>query len=70
MMPDDGNLDPSCSRLHHDEYEANGGLIMHLQSLNSQSNREVRVEFRAARNTNAVRDDCSAPKTYIRNKWS
>lgn len=24
-MPDDGNLDPSCSRLHHDEYGTNGG---------------------------------------------
>lgn len=37
-MPDEGNLDPGCSRLHHDEYEASGGLITHLQSLNSQSN--------------------------------
>lgn len=45
-MPDDGNLDPSCSRLHHDEYETNGGLIAHLQLLNSQSNGEVRAEFR------------------------
>lgn len=37
-MPDEGNLDPGCSRLHHDEYETSGGLITHLQSLNSQSN--------------------------------
>lgn len=37
-MPDEGNLDPGCSRLHHDEYETSGGLITHLQPLNSQSN--------------------------------
>lgn len=24
MMPDEGNLDPGCSRLHHDEYETSG----------------------------------------------
>lgn len=23
-MPDEGNLDPGCSRLHHDEYETSG----------------------------------------------
>lgn len=23
-MPGEGNLDPGCSRLHHDEYEASG----------------------------------------------
>lgn len=65
MMPDDGNLDPRCSRLHHDEYETNGGLITHLQSLNPQSNREVRAELGTMRN----RDDCRAAKTYVGNKW-
>lgn len=64
MMPDEGNLDPGCSRLHHDEYEASGGLITHLQSLNSQSN--GRGEGGApgrggcVRNVNAIRDDSSA----------
>lgn len=54
MMPDDGNLDPSCSRLHHDEYETNGGLITHLQSLNPQSNREVRAELGTMRTGTTV----------------
>lgn len=71
MMPDEGNLDPGCSRLHHDEYETSGGLITHLQSLNSQSN--GRGEGGASggggvRNVNAIRDDSSAEKAYIRSK--
>lgn len=73
MMPDEGNLDPGCSRLHHDEYETSGGLITHLQSLNSQSN--GRGEGGASgrggagvRNVNAIRDDSSAAKAYIRRK--
>lgn len=75
MMPDEGNLDPGCSRLHHDEYETSGGLITHLQSLNSQSN--GRGEGGASgwgwgvggvRNVNAIRDDSSAATAYIRSK--
>lgn len=40
-MPDEGNLDPGCSRLHHDGYETSGGLVAHLHSPGAQSNGEV-----------------------------
>ena len=57
-MPDEGNLDPGCSRLHHDEYETSGASsrTSSRQTLNQM---KVGAEFRGMRNMSAVRDNPS-----------
>ncbi len=69
-MPDEGNLDPGCSRLHHDEYETSGA------SSRTSSRPTLNQMERWGRSLGEwgtrMLSGTTLPqegKTYIRSKW-
>lgn len=69
MMPDEGNLDPGCSRLHHDEYETSGASSCTSSRPTLNQMERQGWSLGRMRNMNAVRDNGSTGKKDIHQEW-
>lgn len=64
-MPDEGNLDPGCSRLHHDGYETSGASSRTSSRPTLNQRERPGRSWGGMRNMNAVRDNPSAGKKDV-----